>query len=540
MTGDRSPAQWLAASAVDRPLEMLIDDADLGVRYSNADVLRAAQTWAAALRRIGIAHPDPVAVMLPATPEAYFAWLGIAWLRAIEVPINTDLRGSLLTHVLTSSGSHSIVVAQRYLGQLAEIAADLPDELVVIVIDAERVDASLPFKTITRGGFLDGLDPAADLTAPAGDDVASVVFTSGTTGPSKGVLVSWTQIGAYHAAFPNTLWGQEFRVYSPWPTFHINAKAVLFFAVERGGTIIVRGRFRTAQFWEDVRAHRATAATLFGGVSNFVWSAPEQVTDADNPLRHVLMAPVIPQYLEFEQRFGVQVHTGFASSEAGMPLSAHHPLPDHRTCGRVVPGYEVRLVDPDGSEVPPGATGEALVRADVRKWLCLGYLNLPEATAQAFADGWFHTGDAMSRDVDGNHYFVDRIKDCIRRRGENISSFEVENEVNAHPGVLESAAVGAVGGDGDEEVLIFVVASAHHEAPSPETLARFLIDRLPRFMVPRFVEFVDSLPKTDTGRTKKAELRARGVGRATWDRLAAGIEPPTRHTAISPPQKGQH
>jgi crotonobetaine/carnitine-CoA ligase len=251
-------------------------------------------------------------------------------------------------------------------------------------------------------------------------------------------------------------------------------------------------------------------------------SQPETAEDADNSLTDVLMAPVIPDYRAFETRFGLRIHTGFSLSEVGLPVIGAHPLPNHRTCGRLAPGYEIRLSDESGEEVGANVVGEAWVRAADPDWICRGYLNMPEKTAEATAHGWFHTGDGLMRDEDGNYYYVDRMKDCIRRRGENISSFDVENEVNAHPDIVESAAFEVKGEDGDGEVMIAVVRKVGSTL-SESDIVEFLIPRLSRFMIPRFIEFVVELPKTHTNRTRKIELRERGATDTTWDRMKAGI-----------------
>ncbi len=377
-------------------------------------------------------------------------------------------------------------------------------------------------RLVSGGDFFNGVTPAAGLPVPTKSDICSVVNTSGTTGPSKGVLMSWELLGTFSAALgPAT--GERFRMYSTWPTFHNSGKFAFNEAVRRGGSLFVRQRWQTDKFWSDVRASGATVSGVIGGVSNFIWSLPARVDDADNTLEYMFMAPVIPQYREFEKRFGLTICSGYGQSEAGGPIMCSSPLPNHRTCGRVVPGYHVKLVDPEGNEVGTHTVGEALVRSDDPDRMFAGYLNMPEKTAESWAGGWFHTGDGMMRDEDGNYYYADRVKDSIRRRGENISSFEVENEVNAHPAVAESVAVAAKGEDGDGEVLIFVVRKPGSRV-TPEELIEFLIPRMSRFMVPRFIDFIDALPKTPSNRTRKVELRDRGVTATTWDRIKAGIK----------------
>jgi crotonobetaine/carnitine-CoA ligase len=196
------------------------------------------------------------------------------------------------------------------------------------------------------------------------------------------------------------------------------------------------------------------------------------------------------------------------------------------SCGRPLPGYEVRLVDEHDYEVPVGDVGELAVRTDQPWWVCVGYWGMPEKTVEAWRNGWFHTGDGMRRDEDGSYFFVDRQKDAIRRRGENVSSFEVESLVNQHEAVAESAAVAVETAPGEQEIKICVVAVPGAEL-DPGALIEFLIPRMPRFMVPRFVELVDALPKTEaTLRVQKVKLREHALNDNTWDREAAGIVVP--------------
>jgi crotonobetaine/carnitine-CoA ligase len=251
---------------------------------------------------------------------------------------------------------------------------------------------------------------------------------------------------------------------------------------------------------------------------------PPEPTDADTPLENVFMGPLIPQVEEFKARFGVRVGTGFGMSEVGVPLGSDgFDLANGTSCGRVrqgPPHYEVRIVDEHDEPVPVGTVGELVVRSGDPWVITPGYFNQPARTAEAWRNGWFHTGDAFRCDEDGNYYFVDRIKDAIRRRGENISSFEVEALVNQHPDVQECAAVAVPSELGEDEIKVVVVAAGDGSVDPAELLA-FLEPRMPKFMLPRYVEVIAGLPKTDaTFRTRKVELRDAGVTATTWDREA--------------------
>jgi crotonobetaine/carnitine-CoA ligase len=520
-SSEPSAAEQLATLAQTCPHAILMTYLDSGECFSNSQVYQSALSWAAALRDLGVGPGDSVSVMMPAQPDTYFAWLGIAWLRALETPINTDHRGSSLAHVLNNSNARVAIVSRPYLDRFFEARDRIQTLRTIIVPDDDSPPQRANFHLVGRAAFFSAIAPLADPTPPGPKDIACVVYTSGTTGASKGVVIPWAEMTTFGPCL-GPVTGRDFRLYSAWTLFHIAGKFALTEPIRRGGSLIFRERWRTSEFWNDIRAYRATSTGFLGGVSNFLMSQPETPEDADNSLTDVLMAPVIPQFRDFEKRFGLRIHTGFASSEVRLPLSGAHPLPNHRTCGRLVPGYEIRLSDRAGNEVGPNEIGEAWVRAAEPDWICHGYLNMPDKTAEATADGWFHTGDGLMRDEDGNYYYVDRMKDCIRRRGQNISSFEVENEVNAHPEILESAAFEVKGDDGDGEVMIAVVRHAGSQL-SESQLIEFLVPHLPRFMMPRFIEFVDELPKTHTNRTRKIELRERGVTEVTWDRVKAGV-----------------
>jgi crotonobetaine/carnitine-CoA ligase len=251
---------------------------------------------------------------------------------------------------------------------------------------------------------------------------------------------------------------------------------------------------------------------------------PPDPSDRDVPLQRVYMGPLIPQVEEFKERFGVVVGSGFGMTEIGVPIGTDgFELANTTSCGRIregYPGYQVRIVDEHDEEVPVGTVGELVVRADEPWVITPGYWRQPEKTAEAWRNGWFHTGDGFRCDEDGNYYFVDRIKDAIRRRGENISSFEVEALVGQHPCVQECAAV-AVPSELSEDEIKVVVVPRPDTTIDPAELIEFLEPRMPKFMLPRYVEVIDGLPKTDaTFRTRKVELRRAGLTPTTWDREA--------------------
>jgi crotonobetaine/carnitine-CoA ligase len=307
------------------------------------------------------------------------------------------------------------------------------------------------------------------------------------------------------------------------PLFHIGGSLIAHAMLCRGGSIVMAESFGTDTFWPLVRRTRATAVFLLGVMGSFLMKLPPAPDDRDHPLRVAFMVPLTDEAPRFRERFGVEVWTIFNMTEIATPIISG-PVPGPPGfCGRPRAGFELRLVDEHDLEVPTGAVGELILRSETPWALNHGYYKNPEATARAWRNGWFHTGDAFRRDADGCYWFVDRAKDAIRRRGENISSFEVELVVNAHPDVQECAAIPVPSEWGEDEVMV-VVAPRPGRAVDPAALLDFLRPRMAHFMLPRYVRVAAELPKTPTAKIQKAELRRDGVTADTWDREAAGIK----------------
>ncbi|HEY1970264.1 MAG TPA: AMP-binding protein [Pseudonocardia sp.] len=506
-----------------------------------SDFHQSVVRLAHALDGAGIRAGDCVASMLEASPIAIRAWIATAWLRAYEVSVNVDFRGSSLEHALNDSASRLLITTAGCLARIAALGDRLSSlELVVVVggVGDDPCDpgAPLPQPWSPRVTFVsfeefiaDGEGPEYD--GPRESDMYAVNYTSGTTGPAKGVLRGWAGLHAsLSTVFPNDE-PDEYEnpaIYSPWAMFHSSGRISALAAFQTGARLIQRSQFSLTEFWADVTRSRTTHAMLFS-VGAKLWQSrsPEW---ADNTLRRAFVNPLFPEFDEFSRYFDVRVSTAWGMTEIGLPLSAPSPR-DWRSCGRVVPGYEVRLVDDDDQEVPRGQSGQLIVRHD-RPWhIATRYLGRPEATARAWQNGWFHTGDALREDDEGNFYFVDRMKDYIRVRGHNVSSLEVEREILAHPAVAECACVGArteepdgpgepVTMVGDEEIKVYVVPR-DTEFFDPGELFEFVAERLPRQMLPRFIEPVDQLPRTPTMKIKKIDLRGRPHSVLTWDRYGS-------------------
>lgn len=493
-----------------------VDVAGPSFTYRELDV--AARTWADAYRRIGVQRGSHVATLLPNGPTAHHAWLGLGWLVARDVPLNNALVGELLHDALLRSDATVLVVDEQFADRLAALDP-LPElRTVVVVGDADGVPHDRGYEVLTVEQFLDGATPAEGLDGPVYRDVAVVLFTSGTTGPSKPVLVPWANVYQFWSWVPDDTIAEGEALYCALPIVHNSGRSSLNYALSRGGTFVHRERFSATNFWDDVRKFDCKAAATVGPLTALLHSQPPKPDDADNPLRAVICGPLIPDIDAFKERFGVKVATCYGMTETGAAIATdwdHGPV---TACGRKrldYPWPEVRIVDENDEPVAVGEVGELVVRAAEPWALNAGYYKMPEATATAWRNGWFHTGDAFRVDEQGNYHLVDRLKDAIRRRGENISSFEVENIVRGYPGVADCAAIGIRTELGDDEVMVVVEADAGTTI-DPAALHEWLAPRMPKFMLPTYIDVAPLPRNATTQRVRKFELRDRGVTPTTW------------------------
>lgn len=500
----------------DRRLALFEDDSE----WTWSQGLDVVRDTAAGLQALGVGRGDPLLVWLPNCRDAIRLWFAANYIGAIFVPLNTAYRGSILEHAINLTRGETLVAHSRLLDRLEGLnlaylrcvvcaddhlpAADAPDSV-------RREDAGA---LLGDAGTIDELHPVQPW------DVQCVIYTSGTTGPSKGVLSPYLQL--YSTAVVN--YGRMQAgdcILVNLPLFHVGGTSPVYAALVRGGSFYLVDGFNTREYWNQVRrGNCCTSAGLIGAMAPFLSAAEPRDDDAENPLRYMTMFPINEQTVALGRRFGFSHITGFNMTEVSTPLVSDVDSDVHFSCGRPRSGVTCRLVDEWDIEVPRGEVGELIVRTDLPWTLNSGYMNMPEATARAWRNGWFHTGDMFREDAGGNFYFVDRVKDMIRRRGENISSVEVETEVLRFPGVGEVAAVGVPGDGGEEEVLVVIVSMAEI---APEELHAFLSQRLPYFMVPRYIRQVSSIPKTDTNKARKTVFREEGVTADTWDAVAQGI-----------------
>ena len=474
-----------------------------------------------ALEALGVAKGDKVCLMLPNIPEFLYTWWGNAKLGGVTVPLNTALKGEGLSYLINHSDAETLVVSQRYMSAIAEIRDRLRNLRHLIVLADESTEPCESAAT--------ELDFAELLTAPAtspmkevwSDDVDSIMYTSGTTGLPKGVIHRHSRCYGGFVLPIATGYGDADVVYNTLPLFHVGGQNMVWMALVSDTAAAMAERFSASGFWDDVRAYGATYTLCLGAMIPMLAKQPQRPNDHDNPLRTALSAAAPPAIWEaFEKRFGVRIVELYAQTEGGFMLNS-----DARANGKVGAmgkpsgGYTMRVVDDNDRDLPPGGVGELVYRSTTTDDMPEYYKD-PEATAEKNRGGWIRSGDLAYKDVDGYFFFVDRKNDFMRRRGENISSHEVESVVNGHQDVLESAAYALPSDLGEDEVTVAVVLKPNARL-TPESLVQYCEQRMASFMVPRFVRFLDAFPKTGTERTMKYELKAQGVTSDTWDREIA-------------------
>lgn len=486
-----------------------------GVEVSYAEMLERARGAAAALADLGIAKGHRVAVMLANSIDFLDLWFGASLLGAVLVPVNTGLKGDGLRYIIEHSESEVLIVESDLLETVegALPSSESPDRRFVRGGDGAGAYESLA--ALLEGNFAAASEPQLD---PG--DLASILYTSGTTGLPKGVM---NPHNAYvTAALEFTQRYVRVRnddvLYTSLPLFHVNAQSLTTCgSLVSGRPMVLAPRFSASGFFDDLRAHDATVFNYIGAMLTMLFKQPERAEDADNPAR-LTVGGAAPAELwtDFERRFDLEILEIYGLTETATFCLGSPPDEIHvGRIGKPVSWSEVRIEAEDGSEAPDGEAGEIVVRSERPHTLFLGYYKNEEATEKAMDGGWFHSGDRGSRDEEGYFTFRDRLKDSIRRRGENISSYELERVVNQHPLVAESAAVGVPSELGEDDVMI-VVVTKDGEALEPAELVEFCSERMAAFMVPRYVLLRDGLPKTATQRVQKFQLRDQGAEGA-WD-----------------------
>ena len=497
-----------------------------GETLTYAEAERQAAQVAGFLHGLGVGPGDRVVVMLANGLDFIRIWAGLARLGAVMVGINTELKGPILQSQLLRSKAKVALVGGACSRFLIETLPEVPAIGAVIAVGDLAGATPAGVSVIAFAGWRQA-EPY-DGPPPSARDIACIVYTSGTSGPSKGVLLPHAH--CYLVGFgmvDNCFMDENDIYYVTLPLFHVNGLFMQVYAtLIAGGKVILRERFSASAWLDDIIGHGVTLTGVVGAIISFIFAQPATGKDRAHRLRLIMPGPNLPEQEKiWRERFGVpEVVSAFGMTEANQYVWGRVGETRPGAAGRVYDRYfDVRIVDPEtDAELPNGVTGEIVVRPKLPFCFMAGYDGMPEKTVEATRNLWFHTGDAAYFDVDGYLFFVDRLNDRIRRRGENISSFEVEDAMRRLAGVAEVAAYAVPSGlDGGEDELMLAVVAEPGSALVVEDVAGFAFSNLPRFAQPRFIEMVDALPKTTTHKVQKGILRDRGVTAGAFDTLAA-------------------
>ncbi len=506
----------LRGHAEQRPDDAFVLD-ELGT-LTWAQALDLARGTSAAFAELGVSRGDTVAIMLDNRRELLASWFGLACLGAVEVPVNPASVGEGLAHILNQSGCRELVVGADRLRQVDAVAERLPVLERVLVVGEGRSERfeSIPFAELDA-------DPArAPDVSVRFSDPAAVMFTSGSSGPAKGAVLSHGQHYT-NGHQPTSLFeiGAGDTLYVCLPLHHNMAQGYgVCVSLVSGASVRIAPRFEVDGFWDDVRAHGATILSFVGAMLVLLAKRAPADDDASNPLRVGFGVPIPADLHEaFERRFDLRLVHCYGSTEA--TIVAWNASPDRKVgaAGRPLADYDVRVMDEDDVPVAAGTLGEICVRPHEPNSMFSGYFRDPERTVAAWRNLWFHTGDRGWLDSDGDLWFSDRMGDVVRRLGEFVSSYEVEQVLVAHPDVQLAAAYGVPSELIEEEVMVAVVVQPGADL-DPGELCAWCAERLPRHAVPRFVELLKELPMTPSGKIEKYKLRERGVTADTHDARA--------------------
>lgn len=483
-----------------------------GRTRSYGEMWDEAQRVAAGLRRLGVSNGHRVAIFLSNREEFLTTWLGISACGAVSVPVNIALKGDVLRYMFSQTTPDIVVTEAAFESSLSPVLASGATR--VISVDGGFGEGALGFAELVEG--------SAAFTSPdiKDTDLASIMYTSGTTGPSKGVM--WSHRTAISLAENATFalgYTRDDVSFSALPLFHGNALGITFLPTTRvGGRTAFATWFSAADFWKQCRDTDATVTSLLGTMAPILWNRPPDESDRSHRLRISLAAPKPTSYLDaFEERFGLTLTQVYGLTDVGLPIcTPYGEVGPVGSCGKEHPDWKCALVDENDDVVPLGDPGELVGRPRRPFITALGYWQMPEATVEAWRNLWFHTGDLLRQDDEGWFYFVDRRKDAIRRAGENVSAFEVENRLLSNPDVQEAAVV-AVDNELSEQDIMAVIVLEPGVRFDPDALWEYCDQGLPYFAVPRYLRVVESLPKTETGKVQKAMLRATGKDASTWD-----------------------
>ena len=484
---------------------------------SYAEFYRAACRAANGLAAQGARPGDGLAILMGNCAEYLSLFYGLPLGGFYNVPINVALKGDGLSFILTNSDVKYLVVDEDLYPRIAELGGSIGAIEKVFV--RSTTDAPLPAGTFDLKSLLDASfeRPGHDMDPEA---LTFLMYTSGTTGFPKGVVFRNRNVNIEGMAFLcSLLYKPDDVLYTALPLFHANALILsAAFAMSSGLPLGLEKRFSASGFWDSVRRYGGTSFNALGAMVPILMKQPEKPDDADNPVRVVFTAACPANLWEaFEKRFDVKIIEGYGAVDGGGTLIMNFGDSPVGSMGKPLNVNEWKLVDDDGKEVPQGEIGEFISKVEDKKTGGVEYYRNPEASKEKVHGEWVHSGDLMYTDKEGNLYFVDRKSDSMRRRGENISSFEVENMVEKHPAVAECAAFGVPSELGEDEVMVWVKPKGDAKLDLKD-LMRHCAESMAYFMVPRYVDIVDDIPRTGTLRVQKTQMKKRGVTDRTWDR----------------------
>jgi crotonobetaine/carnitine-CoA ligase len=483
---------------------------------SYADTLKTSLSLARGLANLGVKKGDYIPLMMPNCTEFVQFWFATNLRGAAYVAVNTSLVGDLLAAQFALGRARLWAVHAEFLPVLATLPKDLRASVEVLVVAG--LEAGRHVAGWTRVVRLEDLFlvEGPDACEPAvWSDVCAVGFTSGTTGPSKGVMAPHSLAVATALSFSHVVnLRQEDTLYTSLPLFHgMSSRMGMLPALLTGCRIVLGKRFSGSQFWSEVINAEATVAQTIFSIPGVLMAQPPGPQDRAHRVTRMFNAHHTDA---FQKRFGVQLLESFAMSEIGMVTASSPSEQRAGSAGRAHPDWDVGIVDEDGVPVPDGEAGEIVCRPRRPGLMMRGYLHQPERTVEATRDLWFRSGDIAYRDSDGYIWFLDRAKERIRRRGENISSLEIEQIVRRHPDLEDAAAIAHPAEAGEDDIRLMVVPRPGRDI-SPADLHAWLLANLPRFMVARYIEIVPHLPYTATNKVEKARLMAQGLGPDAWD-----------------------
>lgn len=498
--------------------------------WTYGQMLSSAERIGSNWYRAGAVQGDRVVIMALNSSQLVRSWFAAAVGALVEVPINTNYEGEFLRHQLVTVAGRWAVIDDAYAERFVAIAEHARGIEKFWVVDTGAGNRAAAIELLRANGWQaeewetleDGSPEPLPVARP--QDLGAIFFTSGTTGPSKGVAMPHSQLYFFAQEVVSLTRLTTADTYlTTTPLFHGNAQFMAVYpALVAGARAVVRSKFSASRWIDHVRDNGVTVTNFVGVMMDFAWKQAPRDNDLDNQLRCVYAAPTASTILDaFTKRYGIEAFVdAFGLTETCAPILS--PYGVERPAGaaglQASQWFDIRLVDPETDrEVAVGEVGELVVRP-VQPWTCsMGYYGMPEKTLEAWRNLWFHTGDALKKDRDGWFYFVDRYKDALRRRGENISSYEVEQAILGHPAIAECAVIGVPADQdaGEDEVLATVVTNT--QVGAAEILS-WCEGRIPAFAIPRYVRFIDALPKTPSEKVRKAVLREEGITPGTYDR----------------------